>query len=89
MKLKQIDKQWDYMPANAFDDLKPEEAYTKLYDYAVSLEQEVRIQRSKVRMFQREVRMLNLAMMRKNFAIDELSYFFKVLGRSVKKILRK
>lgn len=75
MKLKNINKQWDYMPENAFDFVPDDvpvgavDVYKQLYDYAVALEEEVRIQRSFVRGYLSEVRKLNFALMRKHWKI--------------------
>jgi hypothetical protein len=77
MKLRNLSKNWDAMPENAFDDTNVHytEVYTGMYNYGVELEAEVRRQREVIEMYKSEIRALNKANARKAVRIAVVNMF--------------
>jgi hypothetical protein len=81
MKLRNLDKTWDFMPENAFDNKSATEAYEDMYNYGRQLEDEVKRLRVQTEMYKNEIRALNAANTRKAYRIQSVNLFRKCFPR--------
>ena len=77
MKRRNLDKTWDFMPENAFDNKSPEEAYIDMYEYAKHLEDVVKQKQAEIEKYKNETRTLNRATFRKFVRIKKVKNTFK------------